>query len=334
MSALPIVLVGAGRIATGNQDLAGPAPLSHLAAIRDVGRDCAVVRAIVDPDPAALHRARTAWSEAASATAVSDMAALSDLHDAVVVVCTPTAVREAPVDTAIRLGARAIVVEKPLAGTVQEARALHAAGQAAGIPIVVNYNRRFDDRITSAVELAVAGGIQSAELRYGRGLLNYASHMLDLLVARCGPVAKVQWIAGDCPEAGGDANPSFALTLRDGTPVAALGHEGLEYDLLDLILTTRTGRVRLLTGGAEIAIDTPEDDLHYKGYRHLATGSGDRGAATGFSGLYRALHNWLAGQEPFAGCDSATAVHLADAFEAISQSAAQDGAAIRLNEER
>jgi len=331
MSALEIVLVGAGRIATGNRDLAGATPLSHLAAIRDVGPDVAVLRALIEPDEGAREGARADWPEAAAAESAADLAELRDLQGAVAVICTPTAVRRDPIEAAIRGGVRAIVVEKPLASTAAEARALHRAARAAGVPLVVNYNRRFDGRIVDAMT-RVCGEVRSAELRYGRGLWNYASHMLDLLVSRCGPIETVQWISGLCPAPGADANPSFALILRDGTPVAALGHEGLDYDLLDLVLTTRSGRLSLLTGGAEIVVDAPQDDLYYKGYRHLTTGSAERGVAAGFSELYRALHDWLVGGVDFVGCNSAQAVHLADACEAISVSAAREGAAVRLGD--
>ncbi|MEQ8603693.1 MAG: Gfo/Idh/MocA family oxidoreductase [Marivibrio sp.] len=331
MNALEVVLVGAGRIAVGNHGLAGATPLSHLAAIRDVGAQIAVLRALVEPNEDARERARADWPEVAAAECAPDMADLPDLKGAVAVICTPSSVRRNPVEAAIRGGALAVVVEKPLAQTADEARALHAAAKAAGVPLVVNYNRRFDARIADAMRRGCED-VRSAELRYARGLWNYASHMLDLLVSRCGPIETVQWIAGACPDAAADANPSFALTFRSGIPVAALGHEGLDYDLLDLVLTTRAGRLRLLTGGAEIAVDAPQDDLHYKGYRHLATGPAERGAAAGFSGLYRALHDWLVGGLAFVGCDSAQAVHLAEAFEAISVSASRNGASIRLGD--
>jgi predicted dehydrogenase len=76
----------------------------------------------------------------------------------VAVVCTPTPVREAVVNTLAAAG-KHLFVEKPMADSYEEARRMVAACEAAGVKIAVDQNFRYHYPFQTARELIAAGRV-------------------------------------------------------------------------------------------------------------------------------------------------------------------------------
>ena len=120
--------------------------------------------AVADPE---LSRAR----ELATALGATDYADYSEMFlreklDAVVV-ATPETMHREPVVMAAEHGC-AVLVEKPIAASLEDADAMIAACDAAGVPLMVGYILRFEPayaRIQQAVE---AGAIGTFLTGYGR----------------------------------------------------------------------------------------------------------------------------------------------------------------------
>ncbi len=75
-----------------------------------------------------------------------------------------------------------VLCEKPLAATAQAAERCVRLCAGAGIPLVVNYLRRFDVGHARARDVLVNGGlgeVRSASLVYSDGVRNTATHLLD-----------------------------------------------------------------------------------------------------------------------------------------------------------
>jgi predicted dehydrogenase len=108
-----------------------------------------------------------------------------------------------------------------------------------------------------------------------------------------------------------------------------MGVDGLGYDQFEIDIVGPDSRVEMRAGGAEIRRYAPVDDLHYKGYRHLAEVEAERdfGPVGGFVELYRAARDHIAAGAPFGGCDGRAALANMAVLDAVLRSAAAGGAA-------
>ncbi|WP_038208002.1 Gfo/Idh/MocA family protein [Xenophilus azovorans] len=135
----PIALVGAGVIARTHIDR-----LAHS--------DGAVLAAIADPAPGAR-----AVAEAAGVPCFADhREMLARVRPAGVIVATPNALH---VPVALDCLARGIpvLVEKPVADTVEDARRLVEAQAASGVPVLVGHHRRHNPIVQRARALVQEG---------------------------------------------------------------------------------------------------------------------------------------------------------------------------------
>lgn len=130
MARLPLCIIGAGSIGQRHADVAGLSDHVDLVAM-------------VEPD--ADLRARLA---AQGLPMVADLDAVPDTVRAAVV-ATPT---QDHIVTAAACLARgwAVIVEKPPAGTLRDARALQARAEAAGLPLFTGHHRRCHPFIIAA----------------------------------------------------------------------------------------------------------------------------------------------------------------------------------------
>ena len=155
---------------------AGPRADTHLAALRASGAGTPV--AIWDRNPDRARALADRWGIPSSFTDITAMVAATspDLVDIV----THPAFRLEPMTAAIDGGARAILVEKPLALTVAELDAMDALG--AFIAVNTQYPWmshwvRFRDRI------ADLGTITAITASTGEGILDQGAHQLSLALS-------------------------------------------------------------------------------------------------------------------------------------------------------
>src|SRR5437762_5414408 len=104
-----------------------------------------------------------------------------------VAVVTPDHLHTAPVLAAIEFGARGIFCEKPLATSLDEADQMIAAAAVAGVPICVDYTRRWMPELVAARRLVRSGRIgRLSQIVPQTGgpramLFRNHTHMIDLL---------------------------------------------------------------------------------------------------------------------------------------------------------
>jgi UDP-N-acetyl-2-amino-2-deoxyglucuronate dehydrogenase len=179
-------IFGLGRIGHGFGISATGDPLCHSESylrLPDVS-----VAVGVDPDGAA--RARFA-GRFPGAMVVTDGAAISSqTRIDVASIATPAAARRATVEVALRLGARVVLCEKPLAVSVSEAAVIAARCEAAGATLMVNYSRRWTPML-AALRAAISptgmlGPPLGATIRYTGGIIHNGTHWIDLLLAMLG----------------------------------------------------------------------------------------------------------------------------------------------------
>lgn len=191
----PVAVIGAGLI--GHR---------HAEALK--AAEGVTLAAIADPSPAGAEvAARHGVPAFDSLEAVIESGLARG-----VILALPNALHLPAGLTAIAAGLP-VLMEKPLATTVDEGEALVRAADAADVPLLTGHHRRHNPRISKALEVVRSGALgqltavqaqtwflkperyfeQDWRTRAGAGpvYLNLI-HDIDLLLAFCGPVAEVQ----------------------------------------------------------------------------------------------------------------------------------------------
>jgi len=136
---IPIALIGAGVIARTHIDRLARSPGARLAGI-------------ADPAPAGR-----AVAEAAGVPCFADhREMLSALRPAGVIVASPNA-SHVPVALDCLAQGIAVLVEKPVADTVEDARRLVQAQAASGVPVLVGHHRRHNPILQRARDIVRSG---------------------------------------------------------------------------------------------------------------------------------------------------------------------------------
>jgi len=324
----PVVIIGGGRIGTGNLGLAGGMPLSHLAAIRAAGSSGVELRAIVEPRAERRAEILQAWPDLPAHMVVADLADAGDLAGAVAAICIPEDARADVIEAAVMQGIRGLIIEKPPAGSRAELGRLAALCRVRDIAVIFNFNRRFDPRFGQMrprrdETLAVS-------VRYARGLRNYASHFMDLVVAWFGMPSVLRWLSDPAgiealPD---DPSPSFWMGYADGPEVIFQGLAGAGYDILDMDIAGRSEHVSVTAGGARITHLHRAPDRFYRGYVHLEPDNADEGPVGGFVEMYRRLGQHGMGGLLADGCTLAQADGVMAIIEAVAESRLKSGKAV------
>jgi UDP-N-acetyl-2-amino-2-deoxyglucuronate dehydrogenase len=264
MSAISVGIVGLGRIGHLFGASSSGDPLSHSAAFAQL--DGVTVAWGVDPDPD--HRAQF-QARFPGARVFAQPAELPDaLATAIVSVCSPTHLHAEGVALALRLGARVIVCEKPLAPTSVEARAIVERCRAAGRLLVVNYTRRFAPLVDHLRRQTVAGaaldGPVQAVIRYNGGLVHNGTHWIDLVRAMFGEVIAAATVTRDHLDQ--DLPRTVALRFASERAVVLVGVPALGYSVGEGEFLGPRGAVRFRDGGATVTLARRIDSPTWPGY--------------------------------------------------------------------
>jgi len=193
---LRIAVVGAGAHAREH----------HLPALAQLRRERPGELASVSVFDLDADRARTAAAAHDFEAVAGDLEPWLDRHPpAAALVLTPPA---ATAGVALRLLARGIplLIEKPPGATPDEARAIQAAADSAGAPVMVSLNRRYDPVLAAGLAWVAGrpirrarGAMYRVRRREPRFLLETGLHALDALAHLAGPFsgARCRKIPGD-----------------------------------------------------------------------------------------------------------------------------------------
>ncbi len=263
-------VVGCGRIGmTMEEDPKRIRPATHAGAYRD--SPDTELRAVVDIDPARLAYARRLFPEVGAFTSVEAM--LDAVAPDIVSVATPPNQHRAVVEACAARGVGAVICEKPIAQTTQEARAMVRACAASGTLLLVDHGRRFDPilrRLRDEIAAGDLGDVVQATAYYTAGLFNSASHMVDLMRFFLGDVA---WVIA--VENAAVSHPSDDLSV-DALLGFASGARGVlqvqevkDYAIFTLRLHGRAGVAVIDHFGFEVERAPLRDCVDFSGYKEL-----------------------------------------------------------------
>jgi predicted dehydrogenase len=163
-------------------------------------------------------------------------------------------------------GVRHVVVEKPLAPTLEQAKLAIEAVDRSDTTVAVNFTRRFPPKMRSLLGWLAAGGIGNLQVirgSYTRGFVRNASHWVDLLQWVAGQVSKVRVNGGT--NRGDNWDADFETVSGARASIVSLDADAFDHFEFDAIGTK--GRVRFLQGARTVEIYNVVNSLRFQGIR-------------------------------------------------------------------
>jgi predicted dehydrogenase len=327
-----VALAGLGRVGAHAPAVAMPdgRPVfrNHLDAVQVAGGR---IVSLVDPS---LERRQEARARLPKAETIVEAAAIDELTrgDAdVVTIATSPGERLDALRAALALAPKSVLLEKPLSEDLDTGAELVRIAGATKVPVFVAYNRRTDPSMRAFVAGIPVKDVRRAVFYYGSGLINYASHAVDNLLAWFGPVQSVQAIAGN------HADPdqgcvSFNCVMASGLAAHVIGLPDVNYDVFEADIFLAEARVGYRNNGAEKFRYEARPDLYYPGYPGLVeVPQGMARPIGGFVEMYRTLFGAASSGAPTPLlCTVAQAFEVQRVLDAVLRSANDGGRVVAL----
>jgi len=167
----------------------------------------------------------------------------------------------------------AILLEKPLASTVDDAQTLMALLRKTSIQVAVNYIRRFPPVYKEIIQLLRQKGlgeIQHVQVYYTKGVLNNASHAIDLLRAMFGDIENIQVMGEPLDPSDTDPTISFQIRFSSGVNANFVALDQHEYNLFEIDIIGSEERLVFRDQGHVVSRYPVVDTRSQHGFRQLA----------------------------------------------------------------
>lgn len=314
--AYKVALLGLGRIAyTLGQDRRREQPASHSHAFH--GHRGFVLAGGADTDPGRVSAWSRTWPRAVTASHYRDLVRYQPWD--VVVVALPEAEHLPAMEVLADYPPRLIVMEKPVAPDLSQARRMEKLVREGGLHVIVNHERRFARNYLLAARLireeylgplrAVRGRILSSvpavlpdDHRSGQGsLIHDGTHLLDAVEFIAGEQLHIQAVQsggqeGDC------VRTVSVLAHTSGCPVYL--EFGLATRHFEFETEWECAEGRLVIGNTRWEIYTSRPSPWYEGFYSLRRCQRPRPPRRSayFSGMVDACFEFLeSGRDPGSG---------------------------------
>lgn len=235
--------------------------------------------AVVDADPARLDRCGDRWGVSSRFGSVGEM--MSAVSPDIVSVATPTP-SHGDILAQILASAnppRAILCEKPLASTLEEAEGVVMLARERGALLVVMHMRRYATNMQNLRRFLRDGGI--GELRgvtgwLTKGTVHNGTHWFDLLRFLVGDVELVHAL-DVLGEPGDDPTLDVALRLKNGMLATMRAAEVDHFTICEMDIMGSKGRARIVDSSYRVEISKAEPSPRYSGYVELVDCAADMG---------------------------------------------------------
>lgn len=321
---LDVLIIGCGNIA-GGFDAGRPGtvtPYTHAGAYTAHGGYR--LAACVEPDQGRRAAFQQRWDVEHAYANLEEACANGAGYD-VISICSPTLFHADALRAALAMKPALVFAEKPLTASLEQSLELTEHYREAGIPLMVNYTRRWDLKVRELAEQLASGEwgrVRSASGVYNKGLYNNGSHMLDLLALLLGPLSVAA--AGPGRADMWDTDPSIPALLlsADGIPVTLNCGHAADYSLFELELVTERGTVKMENGGLDWQFRRAEPSPTFAGYQALSAPEHQNGTLGGaaLAAVHEIATIVTKGGTPSCGPDEAVAVQkLCEAIRAASR---------------
>lgn len=285
-------IIGTGRIASLlERDPLRAKPHTHAGWYASEPRTSLVAGCDVDPERLASFGED--WQIASSHLYEDYRGMLARERPDIVSICAYAPDRVAMCRAALEAGVRGVWMEKAVACTVAEARTLARDLAAAGVAAIVDHPRRAEARYRAVARWLrdeTFGRLETVHVLFSGHVIHTGTHAWDLLLAWCGPWARVDATldlpddadSGDGAERGRsraqlDVEIARGAVRDRGGRARIVFANGIEafvtggakrYFVFQCDLVCAGGRVRI--GNDVWEVLAPADSPRYTGFRELA----------------------------------------------------------------
>jgi predicted dehydrogenase len=301
VSPIRAAVIGAGAIGARLDTTTDAAlPITHAGGYRAAGFSLV---GLVDTDVEARAAARC-W-DAPVYSNIEEM--MASAKPDVVSVATTTSVRAALLLEVLKTAPRAVITEKPLAETTEQSRRIVEAFRDAGVPLLVNYSRRY-----TPLWQRLSGGVaMSAVIRYGKGLLHNGTHAIDLCRMLFGECLDAVALARKSDHAASDPSVSAFLKFERCPEVFLQALDERAFTLFEVDIVASDWRLIVDNDGRRARrFDLQSGVGIPPGRRLIETGFEDTGAGSAMINLMRNARDVLDGGVPLCTGDDAIAAQL------------------------
>lgn len=245
-------VIGGGRIGAGFSTTAAGDVLTHAAAYRTSARTELV--AICDASAETADARAREWGVPGFVD-VAEM--LRVTAPEIVSICTPDETHAAIAEVVLAApSVRGVLLEKPLALTLEDGARTVALAAARNVVLAVNYSRRWADGIRRTAELLRSdrlGAVRAVTGHYANGWLHNGTHWIDLARMLIGDLTAVRALR-PLPSDVVDAPLDVELMFANGARGVVLGHAGVGLSFFEMDVICERGRVRLSRGADQIDV--------------------------------------------------------------------------------
>lgn len=326
-------LIGCGRIGAGVEGYSDKIqPWTHAGAYHENERIELV--ALVDTDQEKRTAAKKHFPEAALFASVREM--MEQAKPDIVSIATPSETHASVLMEVAQFNPKAIVCEKPIAYSNEDAENMIRACNEKNILLFINHIRRFDPLIREAMgRLKDIGDVIQANGRYTRGIFNNGTHLIDLLRFFLGDVIEVTAIRNPLTETftdlKDDMNVDGFLFFASGARAAIQSYDSNDYSMFDYDFYGRKGRILLTHFGFDIEVMGVKNCSAFIGHRELDIRNAEiKGGVRSFTApMVQHVVDCLDGKDSPVGTgeDGLAALKI---LNALKESALQEGRRISL----
>lgn len=317
---ITVSIIGLGKIGAGF-DLDGATEArTHLGVL--VNNEKYEIKSLVDSDINKLEKIKLKWP-AIDPSIFRQVMPVSMMKSDLLVIATPSHLRHEVIAPALEIyNPKVLIIEKPLALSSDEGEKILNEVTERKIHAYVNFHRRFDENHQNFFS-KLTKKPSKVVVRYSKGLFNYASHMLDLILNHYGSVHSVQSMGDETVlKTVNDINYSFILRLHNGTEVIFLAMNHVAYDQLELDVYEDRCVYKIRNAGTEMTKEELIEDLYYPGYAQLGGSQNLKlpSIISATKGLYENVAKYFGQHDRIIGCTIQEALYNIKVLEAVVES--------------
>lgn len=165
----------------------------------------------------------------------------------------------------------AILCEKPLASTVDQAEQLTLLAADKGVVLATIYMRRYAENfraLKSLLESGELGRVRGVSGWYPGGTFHNGTHWFDMFRWLIGEAESVHGL-NTLGEKGDDPTLDVAITGREGILATLRACDAKNFTLFEMDIVLDRGRVQIIDSGHEIMVSRAEPSGRYSGYTEL-----------------------------------------------------------------
>lgn len=263
-------VIGCGKIGLlTEQDQKRIKPATHAGAFTSHSRTDLV--AVCDIDEEKLKISRSLFPGTLTYNSCEKMFEETKLD--IVSIATHTDSHRFLVELAASRGVKAIVCEKPIAPSVEDARAMINVCERSGSMLFINHLRRFDPllrRTAQEMREGKIGEILQASCYYTNGLMNSGTHLIDMLRMFLGECRNVRAIKNqNTSYPAGDLALDGMIEFENGIRASIQSLEIKNYAIFDVYLYGSKGMLHITRFGFEVKRFPVRDSVDFEGYKEI-----------------------------------------------------------------